>query len=368
MRRLGLDEWAGLSMLVVAGLVASPVLLGFGDTGPPLWLWWVLFLNFAAAVMLALTFEETPRRARVGIGVAVLLGWVLVLTAPEYGMLPILLVLLAAISTYIVALPVSLMMVLGNVAVITLATLLRTTSVVEVLVTGGLYLLIHLGTVFSTAAMLRERQMRLEAAASQVQLQAAAVLLEESARTRERLRISRDLHDLVGHQLTVLTLELEAARHKEGSAARGHVERANGVARQLLTDVRASVGSMRSQAPRLREEIERIVQDVPGLTVHTSVADDIDIGEEARTAVVRAVQEIVTNAIRHANASTVRISVTQAPDAVVHLTGSDDGRGAPKVRLGNGLRGMIERFDAAGGAVQTDGSDGFRVTAQVPGR
>ena len=60
--------------------------------------------------------------------------------------------------------------------------------------------------------------MRTELARAHVELRAAAVLLEQSARTAERLRISRELHDLIGHQLTVLTLSLEAARHLEGKA------------------------------------------------------------------------------------------------------------------------------------------------------
>lgn len=372
MRRLGLDEWAGLAMLVVAIVVAGPALLGYGSLTVPLWGWWLIFLGFAGAILVTLNYEENPRAANAGLAAAVLLSWVLTLTAARFGMMPILLVSVAAISAYVVRLQVSLAICLGNIVVIAAATALREATSLEIWVTAGLYLLIHVATVFSTTTMLRERRMRLEAAATQVELQAAAVLLEESTRTQERLRISRDLHDLIGHQLTVLTLELEAARHKQGAEAHEHVERANGVARELLSDVRATVGSMRAQASHLHEAIDRVVRDVPGLTVHTDVATDIDAGEAATTAVVRAVQEIVTNAMRHSGASTLSISVEQDLDGTVRLEAADDGRGspdaAPGTELGNGLRGMIERFDAAGGTVQLDGSAGFQVRAQVPGR
>ncbi|MET8870071.1 ATP-binding protein [Nonomuraea sp. NPDC004580] len=79
-------------------------------------------------------------------------------------------------------------------------------------------------------------------------------------------------------------------------------------------------------------------------------------------------QEIVTNTIRHAEATSLFVTVDHAPDGAVRLTSVDDGRGAPALTPGNGLRGLSERIAALGGDVRLDGGDGFRVTARVPAR
>lgn len=97
-----------------------------------------------------------------------------------------------------------------------------------------------------------------------LELEAAGVLLENSAATNERLRISRELHDLIGHQLTVLNLELEAAKHREGSQAHQHVDQAANVAKDLLANVRTTVGELREAGPRgLQQSLERMAGAVP---------------------------------------------------------------------------------------------------------
>src|SRR5690606_4937182 len=108
-----------------------------------------------------------------------------------------------------------------------------------------------------------------------------------------------------------------------------------------------------------------IVRDLPGLEVSIEVAPDVRPGEEQTAALVRAVQEIVTNTIRHADARELWIDIATEGD-VVRLTATDDGRGATAPVLGNGLRGLVERFEALDGEVSIDGRDGFRVTARVP--
>jgi signal transduction histidine kinase len=140
-------------------------------------------------------------------------------------------------------------------------------GLVESLILSLFYLLIQVASAFSTATLLREVRMRTELARAHVELRAAGVLLEESARTAERLRISRELHDLIGHQLTVLTLSLEAARHLEGEQSRRQVERADQVARELLGDVRATVGEMRARPRDLGAALRGMVEGMPGLEV-----------------------------------------------------------------------------------------------------
>ena len=270
-------------------------------------------------------------------------AWTVVSTAPGMGLLPVLLVVVAAVSVYIVPLRVGLGVVVLNTVVIAWATAQQSGDTGATTLTSGFYLLIQLATLFSSVSLLREQRMRRELTEAHVELQAASVLLSESARTAERLRISRDLHDLIGHQLTVLALELETARHRDGEQAREHVERANGVARELLADVRSTVGELRVEPLDLAAALTRVVRDLPGLEVQIDVAPDVDVGEEQAAAFVRAVQEIVTNALRHAGARTLRIEVSSERGGAV-LSAVDDGAGARKLTVGNGLRGLGGTF------------------------
>ncbi|MDG4798160.1 histidine kinase [Micromonospora sp. WMMD1082] len=367
MRRVGTDEWSGLAMLVVAVAVAAPGLFGAVETTIPHGWWIALFVGFLAALLAAVGTRVSGRLRYGAFAATVVAAWVLVLSASSLGLLPVLLVLTAAVSVYVVPLRVGLIVVGLNTVVIILGTGSAASDPVEVTVLGGFYLLIQLASLLSSVTLLREQRMRRELAEAHVDLQAASVLLSESARTAERLRISRELHDLIGHQLTVLTLELETARHLDGDAARTHTERANRVARDLLGDVRATVGQLRAETPDIAQALRGVARDLPGLDVTIDVSPGVHVDEEGNAAFVRATQEIVTNTIRHSDARELRILVT-ADDHGTVLDARDDGRGARNVVLGNGLRGLSERFHTLGGDLAVDGGDGFRVTARVPAR
>lgn len=368
MRRIGLDEWSGLVMLVVCVGVGSPVVLGLVDPEIPAAVWGVLFALTLVAAFVAAAELGRPSLRRAAYGVAVVAGSGVVLAAPRAGMLPVLLVVVAALGPGLIRLKVNLLVVALNTGVIALAVTRAHGVPVETVIVGLFYGLIQVASVFSVAAVRREQRLRRELAQAHVDLRAASVLLAGSARTAERLRISRELHDLLGHQLTVLTLELEAARHRDGEAAREHVERADKVARGVLADVRTTVGALRTgSATDLTEALRDIGRDVPGLDVSVEVGDDVEADEEQTAALVRAVQEIVTNTLRHAGARELAVTVTRDGDAI-RLTAVDDGRGTPEVVPGNGLRGIAERFAPLGGDIAYDGSAGFRVTARMPAR
>ncbi|GIJ09933.1 sensor histidine kinase [Micromonospora andamanensis] len=367
MRRVGTDEWSGLAMLVVAVAVAGPGLFGAVETTVARGLWIALFVGYLVALLVSVATRVSRRVRYAAFATTVAAAWILLLSAASLGLLPVLLVLTAAVSVYVVPIPVGLLVVVGNTLVITFAAASAMRAMPDRAMLLGFYLLIQVATLLSSVTLLREQRMRRELAEAHVELQAASVLLSESAATAERLRISRELHDLIGHQLTVLTLELETARHLEGPAARTHLERADRVARDLLGDVRATVGQLRAASPDLEQALRRVTQDLPGLDVTIDVAPGVRIDEDDSAAFVRATQEIVTNTIRHADASSLRISVTGDERETV-LVARDDGRGAPDPTLGNGLRGLGERFAALGGDLAVDGDDGFRVTARVPAR
>lgn len=363
MRRLGTESWAGIAMLAIAVAVAMPALLGLADPVIPRPLWIALLVLYVVSVLVTGTYT-TGRPGLAALMVAVAVSWVLVLTVPGMGLLLILVVVTAALSTYVVPLTVSMVIVLLNTGVVLLTTVQISAPVVEMLMVAGFYLLIQMATVFSTATLLREKRLRTELTQAHIDLKAAGILLAESTRTAERLRISRELHDLIGHQLTVLTLNLEAARHVDPDRAREHVDRADDVARGLLRDVRSTVGELRTRPIDLQEALHSLVQGLPGLQVDIAVDPGLDLGEEQQVAFIRLAQEALTNTIRHSEASRLQIDVS-FDHGQATLVARDDGIGARSPQLGNGLRGLRERFEELGGELTVDGDHGFAVTGRV---
>jgi signal transduction histidine kinase len=354
-------------LAVCAGIGASVVL---GPTTPriPLAVWLLLFSGAFVAILIASVCETRPRLQRGAFGCAVVLGWGSLLTAPDAGMLAIVVAAITAFGSHLLSFRAIVGLIGLNGVVIAIAWSRFSDTPGDLFFSVGLHVLIQFAAVLSVLAILREQRMRRELTEAHVELQTVGVLLEDSARTAERLRISRDLHDLIGHQLTVLTLELETARHREGAQAREHIERAGRVARDLLGDVRSTVNTLRAQPEGdLAASLRRIGRDVPGLDVTVEVAEDVQTDEEQAATLLRVTQETVTNALRHAEARELWIDITREGQEIV-FTASDDGRGARDVVPGNGLKGLAERVEALGGSVDVDGGNGFRVTARVPAR
>jgi signal transduction histidine kinase len=210
----------------------------------------------------------------------------------------------------------------------------------------------------------REEQRRLNS-----ELRATRALLAESSRLNERSRISRELHDLLGHHLTALSLNLEVATHLSQGKAQEHVRQAQSLAKLLLSDVREAVSQLRdSDAIDLREALFSLVDGVPSLDVRLDVPADFRISDPGRAQVLlRATQEIITNAARHSGASRLDLRIVCGGDEVL-LEARDNGRGADAVQAGNGLRGMRERLDEYAGRLEIDTAPGrgFALRLHLP--
>jgi signal transduction histidine kinase len=201
-----------------------------------------------------------------------------------------------------------------------------------------------------------------------LQLLATRQLLADHARAAERLRIARNLHDGLGHHLTALSLNLEAAAHLGDGATREHIARAQRVTRALLDETRASVADAREAALDPIAAIRAMLAPIDSPHVHLEAPAALPVADAARAeAVTRVVQEIVTNALRHAAARNLWISV-RAEGGDVEVRGRDDGHGAAAWRDGHGLRGMRERLTALGGTldVASQPGAGFTVAARLP--
>ena len=213
-------------------------------------------------------------------------------------------------------------------------------------------------------AQARDEQRRLNA-----ELRATRLLLAESARVNERTRISRELHDLLGHHLTALSLNLEVAGHLSEGRVKEHVQQAHTLARLLLTDVREAVSQLREGgAIDLEVALRPLAENVPSLDIHMDIESPLTMDDPERAHVLlRCTQEIITNAVRHAGARNLWITARHTNGCIV-MSARDDGRGASELIAGNGLRGMRERLRQHGGElkIETRPQAGFSLELTLP--
>jgi signal transduction histidine kinase len=219
----------------------------------------------------------------------------------------------------------------------------------------------------------REAESRTSLARTNAELVATRALLEEASRANERTRIARDLHDVLGHDLTALGLQLEIAAHVDGEAGRSHLDKAQQVNARLLRNVREVVSAMKAAGgPDIVAALRALVSDVPGLAVHLESPDVLAVDDPVRAqCVLRCVQEIVTNTLRHAHARNLWI-VVQRDGEQITVDARDDGCGSEKPHSGQGLSGMRGRLEEMGGRLEIDTTPGrverlgFSVAARLP--
>ncbi|MDB6163311.1 MAG: two-component sensor histidine kinase [Xanthomonadaceae bacterium] len=226
------------------------------------------------------------------------------------------------------------------------------------------------GFVFVTSLVARQQaQAREEQRQLNAELRATRALLAESARINERTRISRELHDLLGHHLTALSLNLEVAGHLIEGKAQEHVNQAHTLAKLLLSDVREAVSHLRdADAIDMAATLLPLADHVAGLDIAMEMPKPFRLDDPERAHVLlRCTQEIITNAVRHAQAGTLWLQYRQ-DGRMVYLHAHDDGRGADVAVAGNGLRGIRERLAAYGGRVEIQAAPGrgFALDIQLP--
>ncbi|WP_405882280.1 sensor histidine kinase [Streptomyces sp. NBC_01384] len=207
-----------------------------------------------------------------------------------------------------------------------------------------------------------------------IALREARATVAQLAANEERLRLARDLHDLLGHSLSLITLKSELA----GRMLPDHPEKAaqqvadiEQVSRQALVDVREAVTGYRR--PRLSGELAgaQVALTAAGVTADLPAEPDLtDVAEESESALAWALREAVTNVVRHSGARrcTVELVRRQTLEGLVlELSVEDDGSGGAVKGHGNGLTGLTERLEKAGGTLEAGRvRRGFRLVARVP--
>lgn len=221
----------------------------------------------------------------------------------------------------------------------------------------------------TAAVAYSEARARNELARANAELRATRELLAESSRVTERARISGELHDVLGHSLTALNIHLEVARHVAEGRALEHVRKSQALAKSLLRDVREVVSAERADGEiNVRRAVETLVEGLPYPRVHLRLAEDLAVADPASAhTLLRCVQEIVTNTLRHSGAQNLWIEISREEDGVA-VEARDDGRGAEALRAGQGLTSMRRRLEEAGGRLRVDArpAGGFAVNLWLP--
>ncbi|MEW2249875.1 sensor histidine kinase [Streptomyces sp. NPDC058733] len=207
-----------------------------------------------------------------------------------------------------------------------------------------------------------------------IELRKARATVAQLAANEERLRLARDLHDLLGHSLSLITLKSELA----GRMLPDHPDKAaqqvadiEQVSRQALVDVREAVTGYRR--PRLAAEIAgaQVALTAAGVTAELPAEPDLTgVPEESEAALAWALREAITNVVRHSGARRclVELARHQTLDGpVLQLTVEDNGTGGSGAAAGNGITGLTERLHKAGGTLEACRvRQGFRLVARVP--
>ena len=373
-RPIELLRYAGMFTWLAASLPL--ILMYFWYESPLGWsqylIWWILHLVFG------LTYWNQVRTLPVKSSLSHRLVTLIVLTVCALGVSMVAQSSLGGILLLIVAgllpwmlppAPAMTWLLAQNVLLVAVLSYIPDITFIAAAPIGGLFLGISLFAFMSGVVALRQHIARDALRKVNSELRATQALLAENTRIAERVRIARELHDLIGHHLTALTLNLEVATHLVEGKALEHVQQAHSLAKLLLVDVREVVSDIRDDDKvELAAALRTLVEGVPEPRIHLDLPQELSMTDPLRAQVMlRCAQEMITNSVRHARAKNLWISLVHDEDGVAMIA-RDDGRGTDAVEVGNGLKGMAERLRQLGGELKIESSPGagFSLHAWVP--
>lgn len=209
------------------------------------------------------------------------------------------------------------------------------------------------------------------------QLKQYSKQVEELTAIEERNRISREIHDTVGHKMTALLMQLQVAKELQQADPEKSTSALNvseDLAREALHETRRSVralqddaGDPRSFVTKVREILHEYEQQTGLCSVLNVEGDGASIPPSIQWLLTRLVQESLTNAVKHGGARACEVDLAITSERVT-MDITDDGRGASHVQPGFGIKNMRERVQEQGGHLkfETNPDDGFRIQAEFP--
>jgi two-component system sensor histidine kinase DesK len=197
-------------------------------------------------------------------------------------------------------------------------------------------------------------------------LQKAQEEIEHLAKVAERERIARDLHDVLGHTLSVIILKSELARKlmdHDPTRAKAEIADVEQTSRDALAEVRSTIRGYRDHSLEAELKQAKATLETAGVTVK-SESQQVRLSPAQESVAALVVREAVTNVVRHARARNCHLRLMPV-NGNCHLEIQDDGTGGGNVE-GNGLRGMRERIEALGGTFERDNTVGTKLSIQFP--
>lgn len=246
-------------------------------------------------------------------------------------------------------------------------------NVNNMFVTSLLFWTFNLFAIITVNTSIREREARMLAELNARKLRATQSLLNQAVEQAERTRIARNIHDLLGHHLTALTINLQVASRKSNGEVKDTIDDCHQLAKLLLSDVREAVSDIRAKSKLdIHSSILSMLEKLPQLDVKVDIDEQVDVQDiQAAEAIVKAVQETITNTLRHARGDTVSIQITQQTIDHQHqqvlVTIINNGQMPSKITIGNGLTGIKERLaELNGEATFSVVADTFNTNLSIP--
>lgn len=369
------DSLAALfTWLLVAG---SALTLAWGHPTVPLSLWWLsllCYIGFVAGFVLAVRDTRYTHDKPVRL---ILLFWQFACVIALYICLPysynaILMTMLSGQVVYYVSIRRAILL-----SVLWSAPLWLIQSTVwgenYAWLTALLFWTFNIFAMMMIDSRRREEEARQSAEAANRELTAAQAMLQRATREQERTRIARNIHDLLGHHLTALSIHLQVASRQAANQSQpdtsltANLERCHNIARLLLQDVREAVSDLReTQSMSLQEAMAVLTKDLPGLEVRVTIPDNLpELSFVQANAIIKAVQECITNTLRHSGATRLSIVITCSAKRL-QVVVEDNGNVNGAIIEGNGLSGIRERIAEASGNVWFRAEPAMVTTIEVP--
>ena len=235
-------------------------------------------------------------------------------------------------------------------------------------VSAALFFMFNIFALIMVNTATKEREAKEHANQLNRELLATQELLSQASKQAERVRIARNIHDLLGHHLTALTINLQVASRISEGEAKEKIDTCHGLARLLLSDVREAVSEIREKSDvELKKALLALFDNLPRLRVNLHFNDDLNINEvNTADTIIKCVQECLTNTLKHSTADVLELEVNKAEQGIA-INISDNGKLIKHFDMGNGLKGMVERLSLIGGHVNfKHDNKGFYTSISIP--
>jgi len=253
---------------------------------------------------------------------------------------------------------------------------------VEILFNYGVSIAFVVGMSFLVKLQIREKEklsnMNVELEQAYKRLIENSSVAQKLSLEQERIRLAREIHDTLAHTLTTLIVQLEACKKLSSvdpSRLQTELEKAQELSRSGFNDIKHSIKALRPQVMEEKSFFDSIIYIINetmkntniNITLNNLISKDIRFSSQIEIALFRVIQESITNAIRHGQASDIEIDIEE-DNNMLKLQIVDNGSGSTDIKKGYGMQGMEERIEGLNGSVEFSSyrGKGFKTIVSIP--